>query len=86
MGGQVCEGCGRAPGRHLGLQWINRNVPFKFGGSDKQDLRVRRSDYGPGRRLNVTLLTHAMGPDLLTYLQQKGDADAGAERSTEGTE
>ena len=70
IGGTGCDGCGKSCAEHEGIEWIGPGGnPF----SDENVIKVPWAEYGPGRRLDVPLLTDLFGPTVLAYLQQKSE-------------
>lgn len=57
IGGPLCDGCGRPPETHRGLEWHGQGSPFDHA----KPLHVPWSEYGPGKRLNVPLFTRVFG-------------------------
>ncbi len=63
-----CERCGGRAHEHVGVQWpdSSRKLPgmFRF-----EKVQIPWSDYGPGRTLNVPMLSHYLGEEYLEGLQ-----------------
>lgn len=71
MGGNCCEECGGSPFAHDGISWLKPGATFPFGAPDEDNqVYVAWADYGPGRTLNVPLLTLLMRNGTLEALQR----------------
>lgn len=61
IGGRCCDDCGADPDAHEGLRWAE-GPKVAFGAS--KEVLVPWAEYGPGKRLNVPLLTLMLPPAM----------------------